>query len=151
MFVLVEKKGNHRNSRPPAGRGWWSESRWEPRHSRVHSPLWQRRCRFYFHNHPEVKRPELKTYCCEKYVFLKRGFWLILWRKCVGGRQSLSKETWEVDFVLSHLYKCILTVSIKAVPFGVKRLVVSISVNLTLLRTRLVFAVPLTLITDTVR
>lgn len=53
--------------------------------------------------------------------------------------------------VWSHLYECVLTVSIKAVPLRVKGLVVSISVHLTHPGTWLVFAVPLTLITDTVR
>ena len=49
----------------------------------------------------------------------------------------------------SHLHKGVLTVSVKSVPVGVKGLVVSISINLTLPRTRLVSAVPLAPTTDT--
>lgn len=54
-------------------------------------------------------------------------------------------------YICSHLYKCILKVSIKVVPFGVKGLIVSISINFTLPRARLTFALPLTPATDTVR
>lgn len=46
----------------------------------------------------------------------------------------------------SHLHQCVLTVSVKAIPFGVKGLVVAISVHLTLPGAGLVSAAPLTLI-----
>lgn len=49
----------------------------------------------------------------------------------------------------SNLNKGVLTVSIESVPVGVKGLIVSVSINLTLPRTRLVSAAPLTLATDT--
>lgn len=55
------------------------------------------------------------------------------------------------DFSGSHLYKCVLAVTTKAIPFSVKGLIMSISIDLTCPGTRLVFAVPLTLTTDTAR
>lgn len=54
-----------------------------------------------------------------------------------------------VDIRSSHLYKGVLTVSVKSVPVGVKGLIVSIPINLTLPGTRLVPAAPLTPTTDT--
>lgn len=153
---------------PPAGQGWSHESRWVPRHSRVHSPLWLRRCHFYFHSHPDVKKTEKKKYCCEKYdkTFISNILYIlentlivgclddVLFRLKLIYCRSTKPEQRNINssfYVCSHLYKSVLTVSIKAVPFGVKGLVVSISVNLTLPRTRLIFAVPLTLTTGTVR
>lgn len=125
---------------PPAGQGWSHESRWAPRHSRVHSPLWLRRCHFYFHSHPDVK----KTENLDDVLFRLK---LIYCRSTKPEQRNINSSF----YVCSHLYKSVLTVSIKAVPFGVKGLVVSVSVNLTLPRTRLIFAVPLTLTTGTVR
>lgn len=125
---------------PPAGQGWSHESRWVPRHSRVHSPLWLRRCHFYFHSHPDVK----KTENLDDVLFRLK---LIYCRSTKPEQRNINYSF----YVCSHLYKSVLTVSIKAVPFGVKGLVVSVSVNLTLPRTRLIFAVPLTLTTGTVR
>lgn len=73
----------------------------------------------------------------------------VLWNQCNGGLQS--KETWAVDLDCSHLYKHVPTLSTKAVPLGVKGLEVAISINLAFSVTKLIRAIPPTLITDTVR
>lgn len=51
----------------------------------------------------------------------------------------------------SHLHQCVLTVSVKTIPFGVKGLIVAVSVNLTFPRTGLVETVPLTHIAGAAR
>lgn len=48
----------------------------------------------------------------------------------------------------SHLHQCVLTVSVKAIPFGVKGLVVAVSIHLTLPGAGLVSAAPLTPVAD---
>lgn len=74
-------------------------------------------------------------------------FKLVYWRFTQLEQRNIHSSF----YFCAHLYKSVLTVSIKAVPFGVKGLVVSVSINLTRPRARLIFAVPLTLTTGTVR
>lgn len=73
---------------------------------------------------------------------------VLCWQGWPIHEEERNKE--EIDVIIcSHLYKGVLTVSVKSVQVGIKGLIMSIPINLTLPRTRLVSAAPLTLTTDT--
>lgn len=73
---------------------------------------------------------------------------LCCWSRWPIHEEDQNKE--KIDIIIgSYLYKGVLTVSIKSVQVGIKGLIMSIPINLTLPRTRLVPAAPLTLTTRT--